>query len=94
MRINGELPYLGHQEPPRGRVILATVNGDIYIFYSLCICNHLGCMRSPLWLDMAALVRALRAGRALRGLGSGKRGKVTGLRANSGLVHNRYVLKS
>lgn len=51
-------------------------------------------MRSPLWLDMAALVRALRAGRALRGLGSGKRGKVTGLRANSGLVHNRYVLKS
>ncbi|XP_056106856.1 ubiquinone biosynthesis protein COQ9, mitochondrial [Rhinichthys klamathensis goyatoka] len=27
-------------------------------------------MRSPLWLDMAALVRGLRAGRALRGLGS------------------------
>lgn len=63
-------------------MILARVNGDIYIFfYCLCICNHIGCMRSPLWLDMATLVRALRAGRALRGLGSGKRGTVTGLRA-------------
>lgn len=81
MRINGELPYLGHQEPPRGRVILATVIGDIFFFYSLCICYHIACMRIPLWLDMAALVRGLRAGRALRGLGSGKRGTVTGPRA-------------
>jgi len=40
------------------------------------ICNHIVRMRSPLWLDMAALFRGLRAGRALRGFGSGKRGTV------------------
>lgn len=72
MRLNGEFPYLCHQAPPRGIVILATVISNN-------ICRNVNCNASPLWLDMAALIRGLRAGRALRGLGSGKRGKVRGL---------------
>ncbi len=69
MRLNSEFGLLGRRAPPTATKFFSKLSADN-------VCYALYRNSSPLWINMAALIRGLRAGRALRGLGSGKRGNV------------------